>query len=130
MKVGFVVCLGVLITGCSVAASSRPAEPVIEPSSSPTVAPAVSWLRVAPGQGPPHSAVSLDVACLDNLGPVWSPVLDLGSLQADLEGHQPWHLSGTATVRPDAAPGRYRVSATCGATELSTDFTVLPEQIG
>lgn len=96
-----------------------------ESSSAPIGVPSVSWLRVAPEQGTPNSVVSLDVACLDNLGAVQSPVLDIGPLQDNPEGHQPWHLFGTATVRPDAAPGRYRVSATCGASELSTDVTVV-----
>jgi hypothetical protein len=96
-----------------------------EPSSSPIGVSSVSWLRVTPEQSTPNSAVSLDVACLDNLGAVQSPVLDMGPLQGNPEGHQPWHLFGTATVRPDAAPGHYRVSATCGASELSTDFTVV-----
>ncbi|MGH3778834.1 MAG: hypothetical protein ACRDRR_24375 [Pseudonocardiaceae bacterium] len=85
----------------------------------------MSWLKVAPERGTPNSAVSLDVACLDNLGAVQSPVLDIGSLNGNPDGHQPWHLFGTATVRPDAAPGRYQVSTTCGASELSTDFTVV-----
>lgn len=111
-----VVGLGVFGGACSVPAES---------SSVPASAPPVSWLRVTPEQGVPNSAVSLDVACLDGLGVVQSPVLDIGTLKGDPEGHQPWHLFGTATVRPDAAPGRYRVSTTCGAGELSTDFTVV-----
>ncbi|MGH3870899.1 MAG: hypothetical protein ACRDSR_05170 [Pseudonocardiaceae bacterium] len=96
-----------------------------EPSPAPTDETTVSWLRVAPGQGAPSSTVSLDVACLDSLGPVWSPVLDIGPLRGDPAGHQPWRLSATATVRPDAVPGHYPVSATCGADELATDFTVV-----
>lgn len=96
-----------------------------EPSSSADAAPSVSWLRATPGQGAPNSTVSLDVACLDNLGTVQSPVLDVGSLRGNPDGHQPWRLLGTATVRPDAVAGRYRVVATCGADELSTDFTVV-----
>ncbi len=69
--------------------------------------------------------MSLDVACLDNLGAVQSPVLDIGPLKGNPEGHQPWRLLGTATVRPDAAPGRYRIIATCGGSEIATDFTVV-----
>lgn len=107
------------------AAGPEAARPEAQPGSSPADAPPVGWLRVAPEQGTPNSAVSLDVACLDDLGAVRSPVLDTGPLQGDPEGHQPWHLFGTATVRPDAAPGRYRVSAACGAGELSADFTVV-----
>jgi hypothetical protein len=71
--------------------------------------------------------VSLDVACLDNLGTVQSPVLDIGPLKGNPQGHQPWRLLGTATVRPDAVAGRHRVVTTCGADELSTDFTVVAE---
>ncbi len=126
-----IVSLGVLTAACS-----GEAGPITEPSSSPTRAtepsevtppvPSVSWLRVSPEQGAAGSAVSLDVACLDNLGAVNSPVLDIGPLKGNPDGHQPWHLFGTATVRSDAAPGRYRISATCGASELSTGFTVVP----
>jgi hypothetical protein len=83
-------------------------------------------LRVSPEQGAPGSAVSLDVACLDNLGAVHSPVLDIGVLRGNPNGHQPWHLLGSGTVRLHAAPGRYQISVTCGAAELSAPFTVLP----
>ena len=69
--------------------------------------------------------MSLDLACLDNLGAVRSPVLDIGALKGNPEGHQPWHLFGTAIVRSDATPGRYQISAACGATELSAAFTVV-----
>jgi len=133
-----IVSLGVLTAACS-----RPSEPSSSPSRStessgppsgppsvlpsglPTSSPGVSWLRVFPEQGAPGSAVSLDVACLDNLGAVRSPVLDIGALKGNPDGHQPWHLFGTATVRSDAAPGRYQVSTTCGTIELSTTFTAL-----
>jgi hypothetical protein len=83
-------------------------------------------LRVTPQQGAPGSTVSLDVACLDNLGAVHSPVLDVGALKGNPEGHQPWRLFGTATVRTNAAAGQYQISTTCGANELSTAFTVIP----
>ncbi len=126
-----IVSLGVLAVACSGAA-----RPITEPSSSPTraiepseltaPAPSVSWLRVSPEQGAAGSAVSLDVACLDDLGAVRSPVLDIGLLKGNPDGHQPWRLFGTATVRADVAPGRYRISATCGASELFTGFTVVP----
>jgi hypothetical protein len=69
--------------------------------------------------------VSLDVACLDGLGAVHSPVLDIGALKGNADGHEPWNVFGTATVRSDAAPGRYQISASCGAGELSAVFTVL-----
>ncbi len=128
-----IVSLGILSAACSAsvnsgsateASGSGAARPIAEPSPAPIGVPSVSWLKVAPEQGTPNSAVSLDVACLDNLGAVQSQVLDVGQLQGNPEGHQPWRLYGTATVRPDAAPGSYRVSATCGASELATDFTV------
>jgi hypothetical protein len=127
VAVASIVSVGVLGAACSVAA--RPAEPSsvpgrsIEPSIRP--APGVSWLRVSPEQGAPGAAVSLDVACLDNLGPVHAPVLDVGALKANPDGHQPWHQSGTATVRSGAVAGRYQISTTCGADELSAAFTVV-----
>jgi hypothetical protein len=86
----------------------------------------MSWLRVAPQEGLRGATVKVDVACLDVLGAVHSPVLDIGALQPDPNGHQPWHLFGTAMVRPDAAPGSYPVSAACGAQQLSATFTVVP----
>jgi hypothetical protein len=82
-------------------------------------------LRVTPQQGTPGSTVSLDLACLDNVGVVHSPVLDIGALNGNPEGHQPWRLFGTATVRSNAASGHYQISTTCGADELSTEFTVI-----
>jgi hypothetical protein len=128
--------VGVLTVACSRPSErpseSRPSEPR-PPSSLPSTpgepappAPGVSWLRVVPEQGAPGSAVSLDVACLDNLGAVHSPVLTIGALRGNPNGHQPWHLFGLGTVRSDAAPGRYQISTTCGAAELSAPFTVLP----
>jgi hypothetical protein len=96
------------------------------PTTTPTPAQGVSWLRVAPQEGLRGATVKLDVACLDDLGAVNSPVLNVGALQPDPNGHQPWHLLGTATVRPDAAPGAYPVSATCGNQQLRATFTVVP----
>lgn len=128
-----VLSVGILSAACSVAAKLEPAGPTVsgsspsrtvEPSTLP--APGVSWLRVSPEQGAPGAAVSLDVACLDSLGAVLSPVLDIGALKANPEGHQPWHLVGPATVRPDAKPGRYQISVTCGAGEVSATFSVVP----
>jgi hypothetical protein len=124
------VSLGVLTAACSMAAtpsvpSSSPSRST-EPAKLPAPALGVSWLRVSPPQGAPGSTVSLDVACLDNLGAVRSPVLDIGALKGNPDGHQPWHLSGTATVRSGADPGRYQISAPCGADELSAAFTVVP----
>lgn len=135
-----VALVGVLTVACS-RPSERPSEskpsepgsPSSLPSSLPSTpgepappAPGVSWLRVSPEQGAPGSVVSLDVACLDNLGAVHSPVLDIGALRGNPNGHQPWHLFGSGTVRSGAAPGQYQISATCGAAELSAPFTVLP----
>ncbi|HEV7830105.1 MAG TPA: hypothetical protein VGP04_14905 [Pseudonocardiaceae bacterium] len=81
---------------------------------------------MSPQEGLRGATVSLDVACLDNLGPVRSPVLEVGALKGDPDGHQPWHLTGTATVRSDAAPGQYPVSANCGTDQLYAAFTVVP----
>ncbi|MGH3868176.1 MAG: hypothetical protein ACRDQ4_19040 [Pseudonocardiaceae bacterium] len=119
--------LGVLIGACS--GASEPSSPSSRTATSLPPMPSargVSWLRMSPEQGAPGSAVSLDVACLDNLGELHSPVLDIGALKGNPDGHQPWHLFGPGTVRSDAAPGRYQISATCGAAELSTAFTVIP----
>ncbi|MFN2479258.1 MAG: hypothetical protein ABR615_08820 [Pseudonocardiaceae bacterium] len=140
-----IVVLGAFGAACSGVA--RPIEPsptrgpssspglTVEPSataepaqSTPTLTPAApgaSWLRVSPQQGAPGSTVSLDLACLDNVGAVHSPVLDIGALKGNPAGHQPWRLFGTATVRSNAAAGQYQISTTCGANELSTQFTVI-----
>ena len=95
------------------------------PSTLPAPATGVSWLHVSPPQGLPGSRVALDVACLDELGPVSSPALDVGPLAPNPQGHRPWHLSGAATVRPGTAPGRYPISAACGNQRLSATFTVV-----
>lgn len=142
VAIASVVVLGVFGAACSGAA--RPVEPS-RPSSSPsltvepsataepseptatptTAAPGANWLRVTPQRGTPGSTVSLDLACLDNVGVVHSPVLDIGALKGNPEGHQPWRLFGTATVRSNAVSGQYQISTTCGADELSTEFTVI-----
>lgn len=131
----FVAIAGIISLGMPIAACSGPSEPTSEqagPSRTATPLPPMpsareeSWLRVSPEQGAPGSAVSLDVACLDKLGAVLSPVLDIGALKGNPDGHQPWHLFGAGIVRSDAPSGRYQVSATCGAVELSTAFTVAP----
>ncbi|MBV8539034.1 MAG: hypothetical protein JO364_05475 [Pseudonocardiales bacterium] len=127
----WVVVAGIVSLGVLTAACARPSDPssassrTTEPPQLRISAPGVNALTVSPEQGAPGSAVSLDLACLDNLGAVRSPVLDIGALRGNPEGHQPWHLFGTATVRSDAAPGRYRISATCGATTLAAAFTVV-----
>jgi hypothetical protein len=124
-----IVSLGVLVSACSGPSGPSPLPSRTAPALPATALPStsgVSWLRVSPEQGAPGSAVSLDVACLDTLGVVHSPVLDIGALKGNPDGHQPWHLFGPGTVSSDAAPGRYQVSATCGAAELSTAFTVVP----
>ncbi|MFY9807037.1 MAG: hypothetical protein WAK86_07185 [Pseudonocardiaceae bacterium] len=131
VAIASIIVVGVLGAGCS--APTRPAEPSTSPSPTetltetlrPTPAPGVSWLRVSPQQGAPGAPVSLDVACLDGLGAVHSPVLDIGALKGNPDGHQPWNVFGTATVRPDAAPGQYQISARCGASELSAAITVV-----
>lgn len=126
-----IVSLGVLTAACSgvagpITGTSSSPSPTAKPAELVEPGTTVSWLRVSPEQGAAGSAVSLDVACLDNLGAAHSPALDIGPLQGNPDGHQPWRVSGTATVRSDTAPGRYRISATCGAGELSTGFTVVP----
>lgn len=126
-----VASLVVAAVGCSAVTPTEPASapnlPVgaSESAKTPAPDPGVSWLRVEPQVGARDSTVSLDVACLDTLGPVRSPALDIDELQPDPAGHQPWHLTGTATVS-DAAPGQYSISATCGTETLSAAFTVVP----
>ncbi|MGH3828997.1 MAG: hypothetical protein ACRDRS_00880 [Pseudonocardiaceae bacterium] len=122
-----IVSLGVLTSACS--RSSEPGSALSRTTASLEPAPSaggVSWLRVSPGQGAPGAAVTLDVACLDNLGAVRSPVLNIGELKGNPDGHQPWHLFGPATVRPTATPGQYQITTTCGQTTLSAAFTVAP----
>lgn len=128
-----VVGVGVLAAAC--AGAPRPAEVTPPPSpgttppvptTTPASVPGVSWLRLMPQEGLRGATVKLDVACLDDLSAVHSPVLDVGALEPDPNGHQPWHVFGTATVRPDAALGAYPVSATCGTQQLSATFTVVP----
>jgi hypothetical protein len=131
-----VIAVSIVSVGVFAVACSESARSITEPSSSPPRATepselampgtVVSWLRLSPEQGAAGSVVSIDVACLDKLGAVNSSVLDIGPLRGNPDGHQPWRLFGSATVRSDAAPGRYRTSATCGASELSTGFTVVP----
>lgn len=130
-RLAFLGIVGIVSVGALTTSCSGPSEP--SPPSNRTATPlhlmpsagGVNWLKVSPEQGAPGSAVSLDVACLDNLGAVHSPVLDISALQGNPDGHQPWHLFGPGTVRSNAAPGRYLISATCGAAELSTAFTVV-----
>lgn len=121
-----VVCLGVLAGGCSGSAPLTDAAPSSRTTAPAVSEPGVSWLRVMPQEGLRNATVSLDVACLEPLGPVHSPVLDVVALQPDPAGHQPWHLTGTATVHADAAPGPYPISASCGADQLTATFTVVP----
>ncbi|HEY6422816.1 MAG TPA: hypothetical protein VIY28_06125 [Pseudonocardiaceae bacterium] len=132
-----VVAVRILTVGVLTAACSSAAGPPIEPSSAPghpassagplePATPPVRWLRVSPELVAPGSTVSLNVACLDKLGPVSSPALDIGPLKGNPDGHQPWNLFGAATVHSNAAPGPYRVSATCGPDELSAPVTVTP----
>jgi hypothetical protein len=96
------------------------------PATPPAPTSGESWLRLSPQEGLRNATVKLDVACLDDLGAVRSPVLDVAALQPDPNGHQPWHLFGTATVRPDAPFGTFPVSATCGTQQLTATFTVVP----
>jgi hypothetical protein len=119
-----IVSVAVAAVACSAAPTPSERSPSLKTTPAPE--PGVSWLRVAPQEGLRNATVSLDVACLDNLGPVRSPVLDIGALEPDPAGHQPWHRTGTATVHSDAAPGQYPITATCGTEELSAVFTVVP----
>jgi hypothetical protein len=128
-----IVGVGMLAAACAGTASridvrSTPSPITTSPVPATTPAPTSgeSWLRLSPQEGLRNATVKLDVACLDDLGAVHSPVLDVAALQPDPNGHQPWHLFGTATVRPDAPFGTFPVSATCGTQQLTATFTVVP----
>jgi hypothetical protein len=125
--------MGLLAAACAGKPSSTEVKPspsrtttAATPATTPEAAPGVSWLRLSPQEGLRNATVKLDVACLDDLGAVHSPVLDVGALQPDPNGHQPWRVFGTATVRPDAPFGAFPVSATCGTQQLTAMFTVIP----
>ena len=44
--------------------------------------------------------------------------------ERDPEGHQPWSVSSTLTVAPDAAGGPVTVTATCGGRPLTATLVV------
>jgi hypothetical protein len=125
--------VGMLAAACAGTASptdgrttpSRATAPPV-PATTSASAPGENWLRLSPQEGLRNATVKLDVACLDELGAVHSPVLDVGALQPDPNGHQPWHVFGTATVRPDAPVGAFPVAASCGTQQLTATFTVVP----
>jgi hypothetical protein len=56
--------------------------------------------------------------------PAGGPGVTGGPWQRDPEGHQPWSVSSTLTVAPDAAPGPVTVTATCGGRPLTATLTV------
>jgi hypothetical protein len=94
------------------------------PTTSPTTAtPTLRWITVSPSRGSAGQRVSVQVACVDQAGPVLSSALNSGPLARNAAGHQPWALFTTAVVR-DVRPGSYPVSAQCGGTPVSTTFTV------
>lgn len=99
------------------------AEPTDEPQGSPIEV----TLALNPAAAVPGQTVIATAACD---GPdeaaLTSPVLEPVVLTADPAGHQPWALSGSTTVRQDARPGDYQVSAACDGGPVSTTLTVLP----
>ncbi|HWE90448.1 MAG TPA: hypothetical protein VG317_13390 [Pseudonocardiaceae bacterium] len=92
------------------------------PTTSPTTA-TLRWITVSPSRGSAGQRVSVQVACVDQAGPVLSSALNSGPLARNAAGQEPWALFTTAVVR-GVRPGSYPVSAPCGGTPVSTTFTV------
>lgn len=98
-----------------------------EPGDQPQGSPIEVTLALNPAAAAPGQPVIATAACD---GPdeaaLTSSVLQPVVLTANPSGHQPWALSGSTTVRQDAQPGDYQVSAACDAGPVSTTMTVLP----
>jgi hypothetical protein len=73
----------------------------------------------------PGATVAAQMGCEDAAtSPAGGPGVTGGPWQRDPEGHQPWSVSSTLTVAPDAAPGPVTVTATCGGRPLTATLTV------
>lgn len=88
---------------------------------------AAKSLILTPGRAPRGATVTVQAACDTEPGPVTSPALSMGPLRRDPNGHQPWALRATGTVRPNAEPGPHPVMVTCGEQTLRATFTVLTD---
>ncbi|MBP2471831.1 hypothetical protein JOF53_000703 [Crossiella equi] len=83
-----------------------------------------TFVVVTPAQGTAGQHVTVQVGCPRQPDPVVSRALALGALTRDPQGHQPWALRATGTVRRDVTPGVYEVSTTCTGVALRTTFVV------
>lgn len=73
----------------------------------------------------PGATVPAQMGCEDPATtPAVGPGVTGGPWQRDPEGHQPWAVSSTVAVAPDAAPGPVTVTATCGGRPLTATLTV------
>jgi hypothetical protein len=73
----------------------------------------------------PGATVPAQMGCEDPATtPATGPGVTGGAWTRDPEGHQPWSVSSTLTVAPDAAPGPVTVTATCGGRPLTATLTV------
>jgi len=73
----------------------------------------------------PGATVPAQMGCEEPAtAPATGPGVTGGPWQRDPEGHQPWSVSSTLTVAPDAAPGPVTVTATCGGRPLTATLTV------
>ncbi|MPZ66692.1 MAG: hypothetical protein GEU83_14670 [Pseudonocardiaceae bacterium] len=118
------VCMMGLGAPTAVGQDERSTEPTTtEPQPSDIeVTLALNPATVAPGQ-----TVIATAACgAGDEATLASPVLAPVVLTADPDGHQPWALHGTTTVRQDAQPGDHDVVADCDGGAVSTVLTVLP----
>lgn len=73
----------------------------------------------------PGATVRAQMGCEEpTTAPATGPGVTGGPWERDPEGHQPWAVSSTLTVAPDAAPGPVTVTATCGDRPLTASLTV------
>ncbi|MEV4315230.1 hypothetical protein [Actinocrispum sp. NPDC049592] len=76
---------------------------------------------VVPGVARPGQHVTVQVNCAAEGGSVRSAVLSAGRLAANPDGHQPWAVFATGTVKSTAKPGKYDVTTVCeGRTRTGT----------
>ncbi|WP_433785467.1 hypothetical protein ACQPX6_03555 [Actinomycetospora sp. CA-101289] len=73
----------------------------------------------------PGATVGAQMGCEEpTTAPATGPGITGSPWQRDPEGHQPWSVTSTLTVAPDAAPGPVTVTATCGDRPLTATLTV------
>ncbi|GAA4805196.1 hypothetical protein GCM10023200_48220 [Actinomycetospora chlora] len=79
----------------------------------------------------PGATVPAQMGCEDPATtPAAGPGVAGSAWVRDPEGHQPWSVSSTLTVAPDAEPGPVTVTATCGGRPLTATLTVAGSGIG